>query len=151
MKIKKVETDLEADRCDELLTKLIEDEKEYNHNIKSNFIVKEYFKTLYNNKNNVIFIALEDSKIVGYIYVKLNIPDKGPELEIEAFIDGLFVEKEYRNRKIATNLIIEAKKWAISKKAKYISLNVLSQNDVARNLYYKLGLEDFSVLLKQQI
>ena len=69
----------------------------------------------------------------------------------EAIIDGLYVLEEYRNKKIATNLINEAKKWCKDKNIDTISLNVLANNEIARKLYYKLGFNDFSITLKTRI
>lgn len=150
MIIKQVENDEEAKECDKLLTKLIHSEKAYNENINRKYIVKDYFKNLYNKKNNALFIAI-DEKIIGYLYVKINTSDNGPEVDHEALIDGLFVEENYRNKKVATKLIERGKEWAKSTEAKYISLNVLSNNEVAKHLYYKEGFKEFSVILKQKL
>lgn len=149
MIIKKVETEKEALECNNLLTKLINDERKYNNNIKNNIIINDWFQNLYNKENNIIYIAKIDEKIVGYIYVKLIIDDTN--IEKEAFINGLYVLEENRNNGIATSLIKEAKKWCIDNGAKYISLNVLFKNEQAISLYKKLNFEEFLVRMRTQI
>ena len=89
MNIKKVDTIEEANYCDELLTKLIEDEKKYDNNIK-NFIVHDWYNKLYNDSDKAIFIAKEDDKIIGYIYVK-TVFDESMIYKV-SLIDALYVE-----------------------------------------------------------
>ena len=147
--IKKVENKEEAIKCNELLTKLINDETKYDSNLKENIIVDNWFQNLYDKDNNAIFIAKIEDKIVGYIYVKI-LQDE-TKIEKESFINGLYVLEEYRNNKIATKLKKEKKKWSIENESKYISLNVLSKNEVAIHLYKKLNFNEFSVRLKTEL
>ena len=148
MIIKKVDKIEEAIACDKLLTKLVNDEKKYDDNINENFVVKDWYKNLYSKNNNILYIALDDNKIIGYIYIKITTLEEGPEIYPEALIDGLFVDYEYRHQGIATALMNKAKEWSAKNDVKYIKLNVLSKNLNAINLYKKIGFEDFSVNLK---
>lgn len=151
MEIRKINNDIDASECDKLLSKLVCEEKEFNENINESFVVNNYFKNLYCKEYNAIFVAIIDEKIVGYIYIKITTSEQGPELEHEAMIDGLYVEKEYRNNEVATKLVKIAREWAISKDVKYISLNVLNSNEAAKNLYYKEGFKEFASILKQKL
>lgn len=146
--VKKID---EAKKCDELLTKLIQSEKRFNDNINKNYIVNNWFEKVYNEKNNIIFIAKDNNKIVGYIYCKIDSIEDGPTSNLEALIDGLYVEKEYRNQGIATKLINFAINWAKEKNVKNIYLNVLEKNKDAINLYYKKGFKNFERKLKFEI
>ena len=146
--IEKVDCIEDAKICDELLTNLIQSEREFNNNIKSDYVVKDFFEKIYNNDNNVIFCAKIDKEIVGYIYCRRDYDCNGPMLYQEALIDGLYVKGEYRRRGIASNLIAHAKKWVEDKKIKNLYINVLEQNRDAMNLYYKNGFENFERKLK---
>lgn len=146
--IKKVETKEEAIACDNLLTHLIQEEKEYDPNTNPNFVVSNWYENLYFKDDYVLYIAIEDNKVVGYIYAKIRELDFTSTKDEEVLIDGLYVLKEYRNKKIATNLIDKVKEWSISKKIDTISLNVMYDNEIARKLYAKLGFEKFSLTLK---
>ena len=148
MIIEKVKTKEEAIICDELLTKLILDEKKYNKNINVISII-DYYPNLYLKDNNTLFIAKQDNKIVGYIFIKeLNDPTN---ILKEAIIDALYVEEEYRNNGIAKSLIEKAKNYCSNNNIKYISLNVMYQNEIAKKLYYNLGFKKFSLNLKSEV
>ena len=150
MEYKQVKNKEEARKCDFLLSKLIDDEIKYNENIKDNYIVRDYFENLYDKDNCILFIA-KDNDVVGYIFVKIIPNENSPLKNAEALIDGLYVLEEYRNQSIATNLIDMAKTWAKKKGAKYIYLNVLLENEIAKKLYYKMGFLDYSINLKQKL
>lgn len=149
--IKKVETKEEALECNKLLTMLIREEKEYDSNTNDSFVVNNWFENLYFKDDYTLFIDIEDNKIVGYIYAKIRELDFTSVKNEEVLIDGLYVLEEYRNRKIATNLINKVKEWSISKKIDTISLNVMYKNEIAKKLYIKLGFECFSLTLKCKI
>ena len=148
MVIKEVETIEEATICDQLLTKLINEEKEYDDNIADNFVVNGWFTSIYPKDNKALYIAILDNKIVGYVYVKkMQLGDSNKEKE-EAFIDGLYVIEEYRHKGIASSLINQAKEWCVNNNIKTIGLNVLCSNERAKSFYYKEGFKDNLVNLK---
>lgn len=151
MKIEIVKSLEEAKKCDELLTKLVQSEKEYNNNINENYIVKNWFEKLYNEKNNVLYVAKVENKIVGYIYCKIDSIENGPTIKLEALIDGLYVDKNYRKQGIATELMNNVKEWAKEKGVKYLFLNVLEENKNAMSLYYKNNFKNFERKLKLEL
>ena len=59
MVIKKVETGEEANKCDNLLTKLLAYESQFDENIKKDYQVKDYFVNMYNRKDCALFEAVE--------------------------------------------------------------------------------------------
>jgi len=143
MIIKKVDNIIDAIECNKLLNKLIENESKYDKNIKSNYIINEYFEKIHNNKNNCLFMAKDnDNLAIGYIFWKIITNDNGPYKNHIALIDGLYVNEEYRHKGIATNLINECKKWAKETGATIIELNVMSENINAINLYQNIGFKE---------
>ena len=94
-----------ASVCNDLLTKLINEEIKYDENLKINIIINDYYNKL--NENSVIYIAFINNKVVGYIYgyVAEDILVK----EKTAKLDALYVIEEYRGNKIASKLIEEYK------------------------------------------
>ena len=147
MVIKEVDSQEEAIKCDELLTKLIIDEKKYNSNISDDVNINNFYPNIYNKDNNKLFIAIDDNNIIGYIYIKL-ISTDGIDNNKELLIDALYVEEDYRNKGIATSLINKVKEYSINNNIKYISINVLDKNIKAKNLYNKLGFNINSLGLK---
>ena len=49
-----------ANACDILLTKLIQDERKYDNSINENFVVKDYFKNVIKDENNILLCYEED-------------------------------------------------------------------------------------------
>lgn len=149
--IEKVENLKDAKTCDELLTKLVQSERIYNENINDKYVVNNWFEKIYNKNNNIIYVAKDNNKIVGYIYCKITSIENGPTIQLEALIDGIYVLEDYRNQGIATALINKIKEWAKQKNIKYLLLNVLEENENAIRLYYKEGFLDFQKELRIKI
>ena len=57
-KIKQVTNVVDADRCDELLTKLIQDERQYNDTIDEDYIVINHFNQMLDDENIIILAYL---------------------------------------------------------------------------------------------
>lgn len=144
--IVQVKDDNLAEKCDELLTKLIEDERKYNNKINEIFIVVDYFKNVINDDNNILLCYKMDENVVGYIFFKYinNIDGVG------YLIDGLFVEEAYRNKGIAKSLISEGLKRIDSIKKDFIDIKVMANNKIAMKLYESFGFEIFSIKLRKK-
>lgn len=91
------------------------------------------------NDNDVFFIML-DSEIVGF----LNIGYRGDSV---AWIEDIFVDKQHRNRGIATEAISVAEA-IIKANPNYtaICFDVVPRNEVALKLYHKLGYTSLSIV-----
>lgn len=131
----------DANKIDNLLTKLIAYEKNNYDNTIENIVVKNFYKNIIVKDDHIIYLCEDENVIIAYIYTYIN--DKK-----EAIIDALFVEKEYRNKHIASNLIKLAKAWIKEKNIKNIKINVYSKNKIAKQLYIKLGFKNFKEILK---
>lgn len=146
--IRKVETLEEANKCDELLNKLILDEKKYDNTINENFVVNNYFSKMINNENNILLVDIIDDKIIAYVFAK-KIYDES--IDIGYLIDGLYVEQEYRNRGIAKNLINEIIKICENNDASYIDINVMYNNALAKKLYKSLEFNELKLTLRKKL
>lgn len=151
MEFVRVNNVMDAKFCDQLLSKLIQSERQFNRNIRENYVVSGWFEKVFNEENNVIFVAKFDGVIVGYVYCKIISSDNGPTVEHEALIDGLFVEENFRKQGIASALLKKAKEWARTMNVKYLFLNVLDKNKDAMRLYYKNDFEDFEKKLRLEL
>lgn len=139
----RVATMEDAEKLDNLLSKLIEDEKNnYDDSIEST-MVNGFFKNIIIRDDTMIYLCEDYDSIVGYIYAFID-GSKGK-------IDALFVEKDYRNKKIASNLIEYIKKWFQEKKINHVEISVLSKNIIAKELYNKSGFTTFKEIMKMEI
>ena len=163
IKIGQVNNKNDALECNKLLEKLIQSESKFNNNIDQEFKVNNWFENFYNENTNAIFIAKNNEKIIGYVYVQVTSVDDGPMKNKEALIDGLYIEEDYRAQGISKILMNKAEEWAKEKgvKAKYSSsflngvkylyVNVLEENSRAVNLYKKLNFNSFEMKLKKEL
>lgn len=136
--------DKRAEVCDDLLTKLIQDERQYNNFIDEKFIVKDYFKNVIKDDNNILLCYEEDNLVVGYVFLKQVVCD-----DVNGYlIDGLFVEKEYRNRGIATKLLKESLNIVKDKDICFVDVGAMAENKTSLNLYKSLGFKEFKINLR---
>lgn len=142
--VKLVITNEDANKCDKLLNKLVLDERKYDNSISEDTKIFNYFKYMIRQKYNFLLGYYIDNNIVGYTFIK------GVDKET-ALLDGLYVEEEYRNKGIATELITTAFKICKNNKIKYLDVNVMYENKEAKNLYNKFGFENLRIGLRKSI
>lgn len=142
--IKEVKNVEDANKCDELLTKLILDEKKYNDLIDDNIVIKNHFSKMLDDEDVILLAYYLDKLIVGYILIrKIN--------ENLCLLDGLYVLEEYRNQKIASSLLNEAIDRCKKLNVKYIDINVMEKNELAKRIYKKLDFTEYEVKLRKNI
>ena len=66
-------------------------------------------------------------------------------------LDGLYVLEEYRNQKIASSLLKEAIDRCKKLNVKYIDINVMEKNELAKRIYKKLDFTEYEVKLRKNI
>ena len=136
-----------ANICDDLLTKLIQDERKYNNSIDKDFVVKNYFQNVIKNENNILLCYEEDAMIKGYIFLK-SIEDNNRKGYL---IDGLYVIERDRNKGIATKLIESALNVIKDKNVYFVDINVMANNSTAINLYKSFGFNEFEITFRKDI
>ena len=138
--IKEVKNVEDANKCDELLTKLILDERKYNDLIDDNIVIKNHFSKMLDDEDVILLAYYLDKLIVGYILIrKIN--------ENLCLLDGLYVLEEYRNQKIASSLLNEAIDRCKKLNVKYIDINVMEKNELAKRIYKKLNFISYYIRL----
>lgn len=142
--VKLVITNEDANKCDKLLNKLVLDERKYDNSISEDAKILNYFKYMIRQKYNFLLGYYIDNNIVGYTFIK------GIDKET-ALLDGLYVEEEYRNKGIATELIKTAFETCKNNKIKFLDVNVMYQNKEAQSLYNKLGFVNLRIGLRKPI
>lgn len=142
--IKEVKNIEDANKCDELLTKLVLDEKQYDDLIDENTKIENYFKKIMNDENIKLLAYYVDKKIVGYVLIK--------KLDNNiCLLDGLYVLEEYRKKGIAKKLLNEALIKCRKYKVKYVDINVMYENEIAKSMYKKMNFKEFEIKLRKEI
>ena len=142
--IKQVTNIADANRCDELLTKLIQDERQYNDTIDENYVVTNHFNTMLNDENIIILAKYINNIIVGYILIR-KMDDN------TCLLDGLYVEKESRNKGIAKSLLTEAILRIQNMNVRYIDIKVMYNNIIAKHIYEKLDFVNYEIKMRKSI
>ena len=145
--IRRVFDEESANICDNLLTKLILDERQYDSSIDSDFRVKEWFKNKIKDNDNILLCYEEDNIIKGYIFLKLILNDDSKEY----LIDGLYVEEDFRRQGIASKLIKEALDIVKESDINFVNINVLANNLSAISLYKSFGFDEFKISMRKEI
>ena len=122
----------DAKTLDEMLTRLIRHEANYDKNLNDQSVVKDNYK-----EGHKIFVAEEEGRIIGFLYgFVYGIPDMWKEPV--AILDALFVDEQYRGKGCACMLFEEFRKFACRSGVCRIELKVISENADALRLYQKL-------------
>lgn len=142
--IKEVKSIVDANKCDELLTQLILDERKYNPSIDEDIVITDHFNKMLDDKNIVLLAYYLNEEIVGYILIRKT--DKNTCL-----LDGLYVLEKYRNQGIGTSLLNESINKCKELDAKYVNINVMEKNEIAKNIYKKMNFTEYEIKLRKNI
>lgn len=142
--IKEVKSIVDANKCDELLTQLILDERKYNPSIDEDIVITDHFNKMLDDKNIVLLAYYLNEEIVGYILIRKT--DKNTCL-----LDGLYVLEKYRNQGIGTSLLNESINKCKELDAKYVDINVMEKNEIAKNIYKKMNFTEYEIKLRKNI
>lgn len=126
-----------ANRCDEMLTSLIMDERKFDTNINENFVVSDWYSTTLDNEQQVTFAAIEGEEVIGFIHGFVKDEAGTTVNDTVILLDAMYVKEKNRRHGVGTALIEEFKKWGKSVNAKFIDLTVLDDNHSAIELYKK--------------
>lgn len=109
---------------------------------------KEYFE--YMIKNEIVFVAEVEEKIVGYLAG--SICERISYItETFAELDNMCINEQYRRFGIGTLLINEFKKYCKEKNIQNMKVTASAKNSRAIQFYIKNGFEDYNVTLKYKI
>ena len=92
-----------------------------------------YLETFYNNDDKVIFVALDNKKIVGFLSI-CKYKD-----ENYIYLDDYCVNKDYRGKGIGSHLMNMAFEYAKEKKIDCIKTHVEDANTESINYYNNKG------------
>lgn len=130
----------------------------YNLNIISCNYRDEYFNKMVhevNDNSGVIFLALEDNKVLGmiagyiYEYQKEDLLDYScPK---KAVISELIVNTKCRNNGTGQKLIEEMEAYFKNVGCEYVQLDVFAYNDIAKKFYKKNNYEERMLTLFKKL
>lgn len=135
----------DAKKLDNLLTLLVQDERQYDSNISPLFVVIDYHKNYLKKKNNICYVYEENNDIVAYIDGL--IVNDGTDVSDTFKINALFVKEEYRGKGIATDLMNKIIEDVDQRNITNIEIGVLSNNVKAKKLYEKFNFKTYKEIM----
>lgn len=126
--------------CDQLLTRLIQTERQWEPNLNEDFIVTNNYAYRMAEDGTLLLVAEENNEIVGFLFGFLcpSPVQKRPT----ALLDALFVCEEHRSKGIGKALALRFREWGKEQGVYAIELKVMSQNTAALRLYESLGFSE---------
>lgn len=109
---------------------------------------EKYFNNMLNNE--IIYIALDKDKVIGYLAGSINIQGSYVTKSL-AEIDNMFVLEQYRKYGIGTKLINAFKDYCSQNKIEELKVTASAKNKNAIGVYMKNGFNEFEITLKQKI
>lgn len=109
---------------------------------------EEYFNDMLNNE--IIYIALDKEKVVGYLAGSINIQGSYVTKSL-AEVDNMFILEEYRKYGIGTKLINAFKEYCSKNQIEELKVTASAKNKKAIDFYMKNGFNEFEITLKQKI
>ncbi len=136
--------------ANDLLTKLIKDEKKYDANVNENYIVKSFYENFFDNKDVCLLIAKSNEKLAGYIYGYIQ-NNGDSTIKKVGVLDALYVEEEFRNNGVAQLLIDGFKNWSKNNNISYLEVKACKDNLKAIKLYEKMGFKINKIIMKTKL
>ena len=123
--------------CDELLTRLIQTERQWEPNLDETFTVCDNYEHRMAEEGTLLLVAEENDEIVGFLFGFLS--PSPVQKRPTALLDALFVCEEHRSKGIGKALALRFREWVKEQGVYAIELKVMSQNTAALRLYESLG------------
>ena len=114
--------------------------------------IQKHLETFINDPERKIFVAKAQDTIVGFItaeIIKCHLPISS--IKNVGYISAAYVIPDYRKMKIMCNLEKLAVRFFKERKLKYVELNYLAENLIAKNAWESLGYKPFRVQTRKKI
>jgi ribosomal protein S18 acetylase RimI-like enzyme len=104
-------------------------------------------------QDGTLLVAEDGGHVVGFAAVQSRVPNEDvDECDYDfALISDLGVNETHRGQGIGRALIEACEAFARGRRARWLRIGVLGQNEMARGLYERCGFEDRQVLLEKPL
>jgi len=104
---------------------------------------EKFFKKTINSKKSATFVAEDKDDIIGFMRIEISKRPVVLKNNRVGLISDAYVVPEYRRKRIALKLLLEAVKWFKNNKIKYIELFFHIENEIGKNAWLKYGFKGF--------
>jgi len=110
-----------------------------------------YVRRSMKRKDVAVFVAQENSKLVGYLIAKIKEEKPVFKLRKRGAITDLFVEKGYRRQGIGRKLVEKALAWFRNRNLQFAELSVHIKNISGKIAWRRMGFEDHMILMRRKL
>lgn len=110
-----------------------------------------YCKELFHKRNAKIFVARDQKRIVGFLVAMIKKTKYFFKPLLVGKISRIFVEEDFRQKKIGEKLVEKAFEWFKKKKVKFVEVQCFIKNKNALNFWKKMGFVEFAKKLEKKI
>lgn len=112
--------------------------------------IKLVKKKLFNNRKSLFLVAVNENILVGFIHGDIR-DNFLRQIKKYGHIDDIFIDEDYRNKKIGTMLVGKLMRWFKRNRILYVDLMVSLKNKAAVRFYEKLGFKEYERMMKKDI
>lgn len=110
---------------------------------------KQNLEWILRDKSQVLFVAIKENKIVGYITATLVFFSNAYyNMDSHCEVGDIMIAQDYQNFGIGKALLEEVKKWSQENHIKTIHLNVFSNNKIGLSFFENQGFQPLFHKLK---
>lgn len=106
---------------------------------------EEYRNTLkiLNDEEQQIYLALSGSKVIGFIYLSLRRDYvEGVKYAPVAYLEGIYIEADYRKQGISKTFIEMAKSWSLGKGCVELASDAELTNQISQDFHEVVGFKE---------
>ena len=110
-----------------------------------------YATGLLHRKDTLTLVAADEGVLVGYLIAQ---QQRRPPIYHHtrvAYISDAFVAESHRKQGLLRNFINEVEKWAIREGVTALDVQIFKANELAQEVYRKMGFHDYRVLLRREL
>lgn len=101
------------------------------------------FENIIENKESAVFVYLVENQSVGFAQCQLRHDYvEGTESSPVGYLEGIFVDEEFRHKGYAKQLLKECEKWAKEQGCTEFASDCELENDASLAFHMKMGFEE---------
>ncbi len=110
--------------------------------------LKADFAEIISNENAVCFMKCVDGKPIGFAQCQIRYDYvEGTETSPVGYLEGIFIQEEFRHRGFAKELLQECEKWANDKKCSEFASDCELNNTYSLNFHLAMGFEEVNRII----
>lgn len=97
-----------------------------------------------NSALKIVFLAFDDAEAVGFVEISERSVADGCENDPVAYVEGWYIDTDYRGAGVGRALIDAAKRWALTNDYAYLASDAELHNKASIKAHAALGFEQVS-------